>query len=233
MTCRHVEKMLPLYIEGDLKIRQARKVSEHLDSCCACRELADEYCASQAWFRSHIPPELDDNFFADLSASVKNAILQERKPPPWQPMALWAWNPIVTAALALLIIGCGIAFLVRFAGNQPVLVGGTNKRNTPVHVTSSTLMQLSRAKDVLTAQAHAELRSGERSHQSQASRSPVHENAAVIKLLEDQVVKAASPAPPVSTPAPTAGVDRRQVPLRIEIQTADPNIRIIWFATTT
>ena len=47
MSCKRFERLIALYVEGDLAERQARNVESHLVGCAACRKFADELKASQ------------------------------------------------------------------------------------------------------------------------------------------------------------------------------------------
>ena len=81
MNCTHIEKLLPLYVEGDLDAERAETVLAHLNACRQCQECAAEYEESQGWLRSYSPPEFDETFFDGLRQSVQSEIARaERRP---------------------------------------------------------------------------------------------------------------------------------------------------------
>ena len=62
MTCSRIEKLLPLYVGGDLPERKARAVAQHLAACPNCRRTADAYAASVEALRdagAQTPPGQD------------------------------------------------------------------------------------------------------------------------------------------------------------------------------
>lgn len=116
MNCTHIEKLLPLYVEGDLDAERAETVLTHLDACRECQARATEYEESQNWLRSYSPPQFDETFFDGLRQSVQSEIAwAQRRPNFFQLIApRWGWQPVMAAAMAVLVIVGGLALYARF-----------------------------------------------------------------------------------------------------------------------
>jgi anti-sigma factor RsiW len=52
MSCREIERLVALYVEGDLDGAEHWRVEAHLLECPACRSLADDLKESQSAFKS-------------------------------------------------------------------------------------------------------------------------------------------------------------------------------------
>src|SRR5215216_1883021 len=74
MTCRRIEKLIPLYVEGDLNTELTEQVRSHAKSCANCNGLVAEYKESQRWLRSFEPPHFDDALLDDLKLGVLEKI---------------------------------------------------------------------------------------------------------------------------------------------------------------
>jgi hypothetical protein len=76
------EKLLALYVEGDLADSQAARMSDHLLECAGCREIVDELTESQSAFkalRSEVAPD-------SAHAIVRDRVMQQavlRKSTGW------------------------------------------------------------------------------------------------------------------------------------------------------
>ena len=221
MDCRRVEELIPLYVEGDLGEPQAGGVRAHAQACEACRRLVAEYGASQAWLRANDAPEFDAAFVDTVRAGVMRELAAEEARRPFvERLRDWLAPrrlALVTAALAAIFVALAL------------------------------FVYLNRARvehqDEQTAQDNPAPRV--------EKRDDVANTPTVISEQTAPLPKRRSPrraAPRVKTPDDDAPIEPRlavqsAVPLdngvvaaqteeklRIEIQTADPNIRIIWFA---
>jgi anti-sigma factor RsiW len=81
MRCTRAEKFIPLHVAGDLNIRRARAVENHLATCAACRRVASEYESSRDMVRTtSAPPEFDEAFYEQMRKS--GATARSRRPRP-------------------------------------------------------------------------------------------------------------------------------------------------------
>src|SRR5262245_48459783 len=77
MNCKQIERLIPIYIGGELNPRQVAAVRQHTESCERCKGLVAEFEASQNWLRDLKPPEFDDVVFDNLRAAVREEIARK------------------------------------------------------------------------------------------------------------------------------------------------------------
>jgi len=107
MNCGRFESMIALDVEGDLPVRQAMRLAQHLENCADCRQFAEEMRASQAWWKSirrEAPP-------ASVLAEVR-----WRKPGRMIPWPFLRWVPLAVTA------GLFLAMLAGMMSRRPELV---------------------------------------------------------------------------------------------------------------
>lgn len=239
MNCRRIEKLLSLYVEGDLPSGLTNRVSSHLDWCSRCNWLADEYKESQNWLRASEPPEFDGAFLEDLKAGVLMRIKQDGTKPSALAslMQLWTRRQVFALAAAMLIIMGVVVFYIYQTrmSTQPSTVEA--KRETPDNESPPQAKPAGET-PALPGTAPGAGSIGPRRANNRLPRkarivSPVIANRVVepappiqkTPLLEDSTTGPVGPA----RVAPSIGFEQPPM-LRIQIQTSDPNIRIIWFA---
>jgi hypothetical protein len=233
MNCRRIQEMIPLYTGGDLDRKNAALVSSHLRSCQSCSSVAGQYNDSQEWLQSYRPPELGSAFFDDLKREVFAQIeLEESRPSFFQAIAArWKWSPVMAAVALLAIIGGLVFYMSRpLPKGQPGDGQITDVQDEPKPASQDNI--------VVKAQERNKDKPRRRYR-----RAPVKETIAqVVELIQ----------PDRNTELPTVSLEEESAeskvgpsleedsqivgdtvsgeqPTRIEIQTADPNIRIIWF----
>src|SRR5690349_15108908 len=86
MKCRPIQKLIPLYVEGDLPRRKAERVREHVDECLPCRGLAEGYRASQRWLHTSPAPTPTGAALEKMRQAVWRQIQAE---PPRSALVLW------------------------------------------------------------------------------------------------------------------------------------------------
>ena len=274
MNCTHVEKLLPLYVEGDLDTARDAALRAHLVWCQACQQLAAEYEESQQWLHSYAPPdfpaEFDEALFDELSAAVRREGTRENTRPGFLQLIapFWGWHPVLAASLALLTIVCGLALYLRFKqalmnpemgvpvavrlipliDPAPIVVtpgldqDGNKERieSTLRHIKSerdsSPLVEASAPVNTVDATlplAIAKVLPPEATEAYQnevaASKNP---RAALESLLDrfstpQAVVQLENSGAGSQAPTDTASAPEVT---RIEMQTANPKVRIIWLA---
>ncbi|HKE05309.1 MAG TPA: zf-HC2 domain-containing protein, partial [Blastocatellia bacterium] len=70
MRCTHAEKLIPLFVGGDLPAREADALRRHLESCANCRRLAAEFEESRDWLRGFAAPQFDEATLDGMRDSV-------------------------------------------------------------------------------------------------------------------------------------------------------------------
>ena len=235
MDCTRVEELLALFSGGDLDTRQTEAVRAHLVGCPTCQAQADELAASRAWLQAAPPPEFDEAFYADLRQSVWCE---------WPPrkeeggrftwlvgfLPQWRWQPVMALAATVLLLFLGWAVYRKSIG-QPNI-----KRLTDVAAKPSPTVK-SEQKRELALQPNLAPPSDSRSVKvfsagagKAVKRQPVE--TPKIEMRDEPpnepkaVLLAQTNTPDVGT-VPTAPTPAPEM-MRMEFQTADPNIRIIW-----
>ncbi|HKP86966.1 MAG TPA: zf-HC2 domain-containing protein [Blastocatellia bacterium] len=215
MNCRRIEKLIPLYVEGDLGTDEASRVLAHSKTCCKCQELISEYEASQEWLRSPGPPEFEDALFDDITRGVMKEINQRRRSSLMEFFApRGTLYRAYAAAAALLIIFAALAFY--FYPGKP---DDSPQRDR--------IASGPPAPDVGPApedvkQAPGAIHVGSRRRFKRHARERISRPQSDNVVARERKNELAEPA----TGAETKTVEM----MRIEFQTNDPNIRIIWLS---
>jgi hypothetical protein len=212
MTCKSVRPLLPLFVEDedDLSVRKANRVRRHLQSCLPCRGLCQELRESQQWLRASATPAVTGAALDELRRSVWRRLEREPRPAPlwlaieraWAGLRRWASHPAVAGAAVMLVV-LGSVTLTRVGGlGGSRLVGGdlVMDPTRPVGLEP-------RAED----DGAGEESDDPETILAQATPDELAEGTDATGEGEAIVESAAEKA------------------MRIEIQTQDPNVRIIWF----
>jgi hypothetical protein len=219
---------MPLYVEDDLRPALANRVAAHLEWCGKCNWLADEYKDSQGWLRAWAPPEFDNS----LLDSVKNGALAQiaatrHRPSRWTAFAEhWNRRQVFALSAAALII---VATFVIYVYQTRVKDGGGVEvvKKIPDEMPTD-----DRAPN-LSGATKAALEAGLPPQRSISKRTRSSlKNFARAEVPHERekldVAQAQAPVQP-NPPRPNLASESKDM-LRIEIQTSDPLIRIIWFA---
>ncbi|MGA9769719.1 MAG: zf-HC2 domain-containing protein [Blastocatellia bacterium] len=219
MNCRRIEKLIPLYVECDLDHEESGAVLAHLNACESCSALIREYEASQSWLRSNTLPDFDDAVLDDLKRSVMRGIDEARARPslfgffsrPLMPGRAFA------AVAALLIIFAAFALYI-YQGRSGKVTNDTKVAQESIEpekpAAPEDLKQAPVANSVI------------RPHRvKRYARSAIGRNERTVR---DRVLKPGTDNP-VAQKTRDVPTETEEM-MRIEIQTGDPNIRIIWFS---
>jgi anti-sigma factor RsiW len=202
MSCPSIEKWIPLFVEGDLSERRTEKVRRHIEGCARCRSLTDSYRLSQRWLRSAPPLDVGGATLEGLRRSVWKRIGSEPAPSP-------AWRQIERAWAAL-----------RHWTAQPAMA------TLALFVVVTGSFALSRVTGpALGPAAHHRLE-----NQDPAT-SPASDESAAEPVLARASQEEGDEMDPASGDGAEPGVASDDS-MRIEIQTRDPDVRIIWFSPT-
>lgn len=110
MMEKHIETLLPAYLDKALSPKEHAEVEKHLESCAACRkELEEMKVVFQAFETEDIvevPTQVRTNFYTMLEQEkqkeVKVVSLKARKSPAKNQ---WIWSSLKIAASVALLIG--------------------------------------------------------------------------------------------------------------------------------
>jgi putative zinc finger protein len=238
MNCRRVEKLIPLYVEGDLEPRSSELIASHLEWCGRCNWLADEFRESQSWLRSSEAPEFDKAFLTDFKRDVLKGVSTIRPSFLGSLLGSWTqqWNRRQVLALgAALTIICGVLvlYLYQTRANSGSTVQELARR--PEDPEDNDKNDTASPPDMIPVTKPAPGANPRHRHSSSnhtAARSrvlPLFSQRSVEPPLFSGASQWSRTNSPDSQTIPGSTFDSHEM-LRIEIQTSDPNIRIIWFA---
>jgi hypothetical protein len=234
MNCEQFERLIALQVEGDLPENQQSKLSKHLLACGSCHRFAEEIRDSQASLRSYTGEDFDETLLAGIRHNVMSqihtgVIALSR----WERIAGWfgvrdisrfIWA--IAGAAAILVLTSTIGFYV-FQARRPgvEITAGVPKLTIPGPGVSA-----------------------ERPNNDSAG--PRKDRPIPRRPQQAGGSTLASNIPPIAPPSSddvtgSAGTNSQLIAsgdgeiagipttkkdvTRIEMQTANPNIRIIWF----
>jgi hypothetical protein len=226
LSCKRMTRMMPLYIAGELSAGRLQKSAQHLRACAACRELADEFHESKALVaEAYSMPEFGEEFYAEIRNAVLDKIAIERALPK---RTIFGHSWVYAATLAIVVIASGF-LLLRYSSNDTpnrsiltpptadlIVPRATGTDSTPRQVLSS------------DSKRRRAVRLGGRQLKTIRRTSPLEQEGEIARVRPLATEVAPASVTIFGEPLTTASSDANQVS-RIEIQTADPNIRIIWF----
>lgn len=226
MNCQQINELLPLYAGHDLDEKRARLVSEHLQICMACARVAEEYGETVELTQGFAPPVFADNVYASVRRRVMEQI-EDKPTAPLLPQIFAGWfRPRVAWAVAsALIIAFGF-FALYLVGNRDAKVQPVAENNPTVDRAQSNPESM--ATPETTEQVSPP--SPEKPAVEKRRRIPnsVNRSLRVAANTRNSWPKLRDPEAVNSLPAVDAAPD--SAPMRVEMQTKDPNIRIIWFS---
>jgi len=203
--------MMPLYVGGDLPLDADRAIGKHLATCEGCCQFADEFRDSQNLLAGELAtPAFERDFYEEIRHTVLAEIAQQ----DGRSKSFFGTRWIYAIAVAVLVVG--FTFLVGLwhkPAQKPVLLSGTvnsdlnddGQRGRGSSITLPPKFPHSRA--VKESTRHGKLAQALRKHLQIPGSTEVPPAASFV---------ADSPS--------------RAELSRIEIQTGNPNIRIIWLA---
>lgn len=224
MNCTRVEMLLPLYVGGDLAVAETEQVRAHLVACTNCQAQAAALAESQTWLQQAPLPEFSEDFFADLRADVWRELEQTETQPHWYDrwLPIWDWRWAGAAALAMVLLALAWNWFRLPGGNPPQEIA-----NQPTPVPALRVPE--KTPDATAAHAQPERKPIHRTTRpNYLRRTVVQQDVALTK--PPTLPSNRETLSPVSGGANTDTLAATPEMTRIEFQTADPNIRIIWFA---
>jgi anti-sigma factor RsiW len=212
MSCKRIQELVPLYVESDLPRRKLERVRRHLADCLPCRGQLEAFRASQRWLHSAPVPEvggarldqLRRSVWRHIAAQPPRSALTVRVERAWVSLRAFAAQPAAAAA-AVFVVVLGSVALSRVGGFGATAV-----------MPSETAPAAALASDEHFLDAPDELDDAEEVAPdrilAQASLEESHD------LIDGEMGREVAEE--------GSAADNG---LRIEIQTRDPNVRIIWF----
>lgn len=214
MNCKQTEALLPQYAGRDLEEKRATLVTEHLQTCVACARVADEYRESVQWTEQFRPPDFSEAVYAGIRQRVLREIETQAMAPAWSQTIVGLFRSRLTWAIASVLLIVVSMFAIYFSANR-------RHEGQQLADTNSGTQENKRA-DLPSAvntggekQLFAGVPQRQRRKRSRATSTANNFSPQPRSL----------PAPTLFPPNSAALTK----PLRVELQTKDPMIRIIWF----
>ena len=212
MKCKNVEPLLSLYVGRDLAEEESRLVAAHLQSCRDCSLVADEYAVTNQLLQRYEPPLFSDEIYAGVRGQVLNEIERESQARAWPGFFTQLFLALVqprtrwiTAAL-LLAISVTALFLSR---NRPHQVPNDQRvavRNRDESASNSPSVSNEGQDDKVVPR-----------RQITRKRKAKLDSSTSDRVAQRNVI--------LSQPSSPAA------PVRVEMQTSNRNIRIIWLSS--
>ena len=233
MNCNNVEELLPLYVGRDLEEKSARMVASHLQACTQCARSAQEYAEANQLLHLFEPPQFSEATYTAVRSRVLREIERESNKPqtifaleflrrPFQPRFMWAVSTAVLLAVSL--------FAYYFIANR---ANGPQEQakagSSPEKLKDSPARSDKDPKPDPTGTAGVPPAAAMIPHKPRFNQTTWYSRRAGGTPAVPVRAARYSPAggskdEPTNTPAAS---DKT---LRLEMQTSDSNIRIIWFS---
>ncbi len=222
MNCKQTEELLPLYAGRDLEEKRATLVTEHLLTCVACARVADEYCDSVQWTERFAPPDFSEAVYAGIRQRVLREIGTEAMTPAWSQTIAGLFRSRLTWAIASALLIVIWIFAIYFIVNRRHGEQQLAER-VPAKVQPGTKERFNSAPedDRRAALPHSVDIGGEKRQFAAVPQRQRRKKSRSISIQRGSL--------PELTPFPAPSSAALTKPLRVEIQTKDPTIRIIWF----
>ena len=240
MNCKDVQELLPLYVGGDLEERRAKMVTAHLQSCTECAGSANEYHETRQLLQQFAPAPFNEAVYAGIRQRVLREIERESTAPGltrlleslFRPRLRWA----VATALLLAVAVFAFYFIASRRANlmKPQVADIHRTVDGP---TSTSIKESKGLPPVNTVKNEGPVQGpAGGTHGSQRRKrtraAPDRARPATGYGADPRSMTARSLPDGNNLTEPGAARDpvTSEKTLRVEIQTRDPNIRIIWFA---
>jgi Putative zinc-finger len=239
MNCTHIKRLIPLYVGGDLNTQQVAGVRQHIETCERCRKLVAEFEESQSWLRDFTAPQFDEAVFENLRDAVREEIARVESRPSLFDLLTPVWNlrSVMAASLALALLTAGLLLYTKRpkSPDKPLI---TDKGASPV----PERVNEQNKGDVIDTGSSRQSRRQKLAGSHRPRRGPappVVNTKGETQLplvgaiaLNNHLIDRHPNIEEITLPSQSEiemnrSADREM--LRIEMQTADPNIRIIWF----
>jgi anti-sigma factor RsiW len=247
MNCKNVEELLPHYVGRDLEAERASQINTHLQSCIECARSAREYVEANQLLQIFEPPRFSEATYAAIRSNVLREIERKANAPTligfMRPLPLqvtWA------VSAAVMVVVCVFAYY--FVADRMRVPTGT----AGVPPAAATNSRKPRLNLIAQASGHSTTAGGTPAVPVKSGVSPAVATTSrhprlnlIAQASRHSTVAGGTPAVPVRpvpvraarySPAGESNNDSTNTSassdktLRLEIQTSNPNIRIIWFS---
>jgi anti-sigma factor RsiW len=103
MKCNTIHKKLIFFLEGDLPVREADEIYEHLARCEKCAAFAEDMKKTLSIIKLEKSPEVNPFFYTRLKARM-----EKEKEKVLQPAEFPLWEKVLQPAIFSLLLLAGI-----------------------------------------------------------------------------------------------------------------------------
>lgn len=242
MNCKQIQELLPLYVGRDLEDKRARLIATHLQSCTGCAGSAAEYEETRRLLQGFAPPTFAEATYDGIRQQVWREIEREearaRSLPEliaglFRPRLSWAVATAVLVAVSLFAF-----YFIANRGNERREVAEVQPKASPQRpgATASTSPSPALRENSAPSNQGADRNKGSDNVLAGSGdpTRPTPRRKRLEKTVERQAVAVVTPSrgvgPSLQTNASPQNPGDSEKMLRVEMQTKDPNIRIIWFS---
>jgi Putative zinc-finger len=238
MNCKQVQELLPLYVGRDLEESCAQMVTAHVQSCAQCAGSADEYRETRQLLQQFAPPPFSEAIYAGIRHRVLGDIERGATAPGlsrlleslFRPRLRWA----VATALLLVVSVSAFYFITNRKNDRQQLADSGGKVAGPTSPSIKESKGLPLASTVENRGPVQGLAGVTRQPQRRKWSAAAPDRSATVKSADTRSMTAQTLPVRNNLAEPNAASVRdpaaAEKTLRVEMQTKDPNIRIIWFA---
>jgi len=227
MNCGHVQELLPLFVGQDLEENQARLVNAHVKICDTCAALFGEYQLSREMTQQFTAPQFSESVYDGLRQSVLREIDRDTPAAPWHESITAALRPRTGWAVAtvlLFIFSLSAIYFIAWRDSDSQSIASDKTPQVPAAAPPETPPVETGPSKNVEMPPHITIRKGSRTIHSRGNSAPgISASNAVTRKLTTTTDR----GEPNVIPSRASSAEKT---LRVEMQTADPNIRIIWFA---
>jgi hypothetical protein len=206
MDCKNVEPLLSLYVGDDLEEEHSRLVAAHLQVCTECTLAADEYAGASQLLRRYEPPLFGDEIYTGIREQVLNEIKRESHAAVRPGILSWLFLPLVQPRMRWITaaILLAISVIALYLGRKPAPQLTNDQQVAVIRLENS------------DRPASSSSSSDKGQVGSAPKRRPITAKREASRVVQ-RVVRVSQPS-------------SATVPLRVEMQTSNQNIRIIWLS---
>ena len=230
MNCKQIQEVLPLFVGHDLEEKKERKVAAHVQSCLECFDAAKEFRETRQLLREYGSPEISQQVYGEIRWHVLQEIQAESAQlslrqvviNPFRPRLAWA-----LASMLIVVLMLAVYFTAgrrkgeqALADKQPAMAQPNVNREPEQRLPGQKPAPNPSTQQPRVPDKHW-----------MARRFQPRKSRDLITVRGTQLT-GISPPTNLAEPNlfPVRDTTASKKTLRIDIQTKDPNIRIIWFS---
>jgi len=245
MNCKNIRELLPLFVGHDLDDKRKAQVTSHVETCHECGVAAEEYRTSRQLLQHFAPPQFSEDVYDGIRQSVLREIGREGAAPSGSGLFANLFQPRLRLAFAtvllLAVAGFSYYFIAMRTSELPV-ISKTDAEPTPrVTVNPAPSPEQTsndgppQSKIVQRHSPSATSGMGSDRPRMERKKNPFARPSLMNVDAKSPYLASSSGGPARQTnklvaPNANPASNAAEKPLRMEIQTRDQNIRIIWFA---